>query len=81
MMEGEVDGWIHEYDPLEGGQDITEFGGVGLQELPSSGYVEKEVLDLEVTAHGTGDRLLRLHLRTCNPDTGTYLILFTARLQ
>ena len=81
MMEGEVDVRIYEYDPLEGGQYIAEFGGIGLQELPSSGHVEEEVLDLEVTAHGTGYGLLRLHLRTCNPDTGTYLILFTARLQ
>ena len=58
MMEGEVDGGIHECDPLEGGQDITEFGGVGLQELPTRGNVEEEILDLEVTTHGTGDGFL-----------------------
>ena len=49
---------IYEYDPFEGRQDITQFGGVRLQELPSGRDIEEEVLHLEATAHRTGDGFL-----------------------
>ena len=72
---------IDQNDALEGGEDVAEFGGVGLQELPACRHVEEEVIDLEVTTHRTGGRLLSRHLRACYHQTRTYLILLTAREQ
>ena len=53
-----MDVGIYEYDPFESRQDITQFGGIRFQELPTGRDIKEEVLHLEVTAHRTGYGLL-----------------------
>ncbi len=57
-VEGEGDVGVDEHDALEGRDDIVEFGGVRLQELPACGHVIKQILDEEVGTLGTRAGLL-----------------------
>ena len=72
---------MHQRDAFELGQYVTEFRRVSLQELPPRRHVEKEVLHQEVTPLRTRDRLLALHLRTGQQQTGAQLVVGPARLQ
>ena len=75
MIEFETDIGINEYDTFEGSKDISEFGGVALEELPACWDIIKEVVDLEVTSHRTGNGFLTRNLRARNTDKGTYLFI------
>ena len=58
VMEDKVNIGIHQYDTLEGLEDITEFRGIRLEELPSGRNIIEKILHLECTAHRTGGRFL-----------------------
>ena len=63
VVEREADVGIDEDDTLEGREDVVQLRGVGLEELPTRGYIIKYILHLEVAAHRTGGRFLTDHLR------------------
>ena len=65
---------IHQRNTLIGGEDIVQFGGIRLQELPTGRDVIKEVLNTEITTHRAGHRLLVNHLRTGNGKLGSNLV-------
>ena len=72
---------INQRDTLVGGEDIIQFGGVRLEELPTGRDIVEEVLHTEVTTHRTSHGLLIDNLRTSNRDLCTKLIFRHARLQ
>ena len=61
-MQREGDVGIDESDAFVCRKDIVQFGGIGLQELTSCRDIEEEVVNNEVTAYWTRDRLLLHHL-------------------
>ena len=81
VMEYEVEVRINQDDTLEGDEDVAEFGGIRLEELPPGGYIVKEVLHLEVTAYGTCRRLLTDHLRRSYLQPCTHFVVGPARQQ
>ena len=58
MVEDEMDVGIDEHDALESLEDIAEFGGVGLEELPSGWDIIKEVVHLKAATHRSGSGFL-----------------------
>ena len=73
-MEGERQVRIDEDDTLESHEYIVQLRGIRLQELPSHRHIIEEVLDLEVTAHRTGGRLLSHHLRSRQRQSRAHLV-------
>ena len=52
---------IDKYDTLKSREDIIQFRGIGLQELPACRHIKEEVLNLEVRTYRTGSRFLTNH--------------------
>ena len=80
-VEGECHLWVDEHDALVGSEDIVEFGTVRLEEFPSCGNVEEEVLDLELAALRTSHRLLSHEARPVNAELGAHLLFLSPRGQ
>ena len=72
---------INEYDTFESCQDIIQLGSIRLQELTTRRHIEEQVINLEITSHRTGNRLLSSDLRPSNRDLGSYLIFLSTCLQ
>ena len=57
-VKGEGNVGIYQHYAFESREDVVQFGGVRLEELPACGHIEEKVLDNEIAAYGTRDRLL-----------------------
>ncbi len=71
-IECEMNVWIDQDNPLKGHQDIVQFRGIGLQELPTSRNIKEKVINPEITAHRTSNRLLPYNTRSLQHQFCTY---------
>ena len=72
---------IDQHDALEGCQDVVQLGGIGLQELTTGRDIEEQVAHSKRAAYRTGARLLTLHPRCREGQTGAYLIVLPTSAQ
>ena len=64
-MKSKGDLRIYQCNPLESRQNIVQLCRIGLQELPSRGYIIKDIADREDASHSTGAWFLSLiHILT-----------------
>ena len=70
---------INQYNTLESGNDIVEFGGIRLQELTTGRDVKEEIADRKTASHTTRARLLPYYMGAGQRQTGTHLIILTTR--
>ena len=74
-MQGESNIRIDESYALKSRNNIVKLRSIRFEELTAHGNVIEEVLDLEVAAHGTGDRFLRHHLGGSQSESCAYLVI------
>ena len=72
---------IYENNTFECRNDIVEFGGVGLQELPACRNIEEEIAYKEVASYGASARLLSCNLTSCKRQLGTDILRFKTSLE
>ena len=73
-VQGKLYVGIYEYYPFKGGEYVIQLRSIRLQELPSCGDVEEEVLYAEVTSCGTRYQFLTYHLASCYRYRRSYLL-------